>query len=201
MIRNNRFLLIMAVSVLVAAAGLVGWSLLSRSAPAASSVAVPACAAADCAVFPQVDGRNLLGEDITLPNFFDGKVNMVVMPFSQDQQVEAADWLSLVEELAERYEGFAYYNVAAMPAVNPAIRTMITGGMAAAIPEDDIKSIVVMLFLEDVEAFIQALNIDESEALALMLLDIDGNVLWQGGGAYDEAVADEIRREVARRLE
>lgn len=192
---------------LVIAIGLVillllgGWLVATRRAPAASTVVVQDCSAGDCAVFPQVTGRNLAGDEVTLPDFFDGEISIVVMPFSQDQQVAAADWLPLVQQLADEHAAFRYYNVAAMPAVNPALRTMISGGMAAAVPDDELKAIIVTLFLEDVDIFTAALDIESTDALALLLLDAEGGVLWQGAGTFDDALADEIRAEVAARLE
>jgi hypothetical protein len=62
-------------------------------------------------VFPTVSGSNLLRQKITLPQDFQGKFNLVFIPFEQWHQTEVNSWMPLASELEQKFESLVYYEL------------------------------------------------------------------------------------------
>lgn len=150
-----------------------------------------------CLVMPTVSGDNLDGETLTLPDDFAGTYNLVVMPFDREQQVRAADWVPLFQDLAQRHDAVAYYNVAALPDLAPAIRFMVTTGLNAAVQDPAIRQATVILYLEQQEAFVDALAVTDTETIQVFISNAAGEVLWRGAGDYNAALGDELSAALA----
>ena len=61
--------------------------------------------------FPTVSGSNLLREKLTLPQDFQGRLNLVFIPFERWHQTGSGFLEALAEELEEKYEGLVYYEL------------------------------------------------------------------------------------------
>ena len=61
--------------------------------------------------FPTVHGSNLLRQKLTLPQDFQGRMNLVFIPFERWQQVEVDSWGILAEGLEKTHEGLVYYEL------------------------------------------------------------------------------------------
>ena len=94
--------------VIVVVAG-IGLALLviGRGAPVVSSVAISdqPCSA-PCLRFPTVSGENLPGQSFNLPADFAGASVLVIVPFDENQQVQAQTWLPYARELAQAHPTF-----------------------------------------------------------------------------------------------
>lgn len=169
-----------------------------NAAPGTSSIQLASCMqsdAGDCIRFPTVSGETLSGNTVTLPDFFSGQYNLVILPFDREQQEDVVNWLPFVQALQGQYDGLAYYSIGALPDVAAPVRLMISGGMRLAV-EPAVQEVAVLLYLEDQQAFADALNISSLEQTQLLILDEQGDVLWQTSGVYHEALADTIREQV-----
>lgn len=169
----------------------------SLNAPAASGVEVAACIQADggtCIRFPSVTGTNLVGETLNLPDDF-AALTLVLMPFDEAQTTRMAAWLPLAQELAAQHPTFAYYNVPTLKEVEPLVRLAITGGMVLAVPRD-VHPVTVMLFLEDKELFLEALNVPDIDEPQAFLLNDSGEVIWRVRGDYSDEAAASLRAAV-----
>lgn len=168
-------------------------------APETSQMELASCMQSetgDCLRFPTVSGDTLNGETVTLPAFFTGQYNLVILPFDREQQEGVIDWLPFVQDLQAEYDGLAYYSVGALPDVAAPVRLMISGGMRLAV-EPAVRDVSVLLYLEDQLAFANALGVSSLEEAQLLILDRHGDVIWQASGAYSDTLANRIREQVA----
>ncbi len=184
------------VVVLIAVVGLV-LIILDRSAPGVSSVQTSnrpcITAAQDCLRFPTISGQNLLGETMTLPADFSGQSVLVIVPFDENQQVQAQTWLPLANEIAAGDPSFADYDVAVFPDMAAPMRALIRGGMIVTISDEHLRAVTITAFLDDLAPFLSSLNIPNTDTMQVFLLNGDGEVLWRGSGAYSDAQGAELR--------
>jgi hypothetical protein len=183
--RRTTLLITVCIALIIIAVALA----LAVTAPGTSQVTVTRCLTAadtgDCLRFPTVSGTNLLDEAFTLPADFAGDLVLVVVPFTDAQQILAESWLQPARDLAAQHPGLAYYNTAIFTAINPALRVVIRAGMSLAIGDEALRAVTLTLFLDDRDAFLQALAIPDPDELEVFLLNTDGEVLWRGRGIHD----------------
>jgi hypothetical protein len=169
------------------------------NAPDSSGVRVSSCIESDggaCIKFPAVTGTNLLGTAYNLPQDFAGAYNLVVISFDEAQTVRAEGWLPLARELAGQVPDFAYYSLPTLKAMTPLVRGIITGGMNVVIPDENLREITIMLFLDDLDAFLSGLSINDTSQLHLFLLNAAGEVVWQASGDYSDTTGKDLRAAV-----
>lgn len=159
---------------------------------------ITAIANDSCLRFPLISGLNLRNAEMTFPTDFVGDYNFVIVPFSDEQQVNAETWLPLARELAEANPSLKYYNIPVFPDINPAIRVVIRAGLVVAIADPELQAISVTVFLENRDAFLAALNIPDVEAIQVFLVNREGDVLWRGSGLYDDTQGELLRRFVEK---
>jgi hypothetical protein len=168
--RRTTLLITVCIALIIIAVALA----LAVTAPGTSQVTVTRCLTAadtgDCLRFPTVSGTNLV---------------LVVVPFTDAQQILAESWLQPARDLAAQHPGLAYYNTAIFTAINPALRVVIRAGMSLAIGDEALRAVTLTLFLDDRDAFLQALAIPDPDELEVFLLNTDGEVLWRGRGIHD----------------
>ncbi|RMG85413.1 MAG: hypothetical protein D6712_09520 [Chloroflexi bacterium] len=189
--RTRRFWLgIIVIAGVLIFSGIVTLRVL---APPSSDVGLRHCIAddsGDCLRFPQIRGLNLNGEPRILPDDFGGKLNFMVIAFTEDQLLEAQEWLPQAQALAEQRPDFAYYSLSVLPDIDPTVRLFVLAGLTLLIPDETLRDVSLLAYLEDIDAFLSALNIADRETIVALLLDENGEILWRADGAYsDEAAA------------
>lgn len=197
--RHNTILTITWLLVLLAM-GVVWW-LNGRTLDATEIVieapsARPAClsdAQDACLQLPIVTGVTLDNESITFPNAFVSDYHLVVMPFDREQQVLAVTWLPFVQEMVATHEAVQYWNIAALPELNIAIRALVMGGMSASIQDEPVRAQVAALFLTDQPAFMAALGIADDSLIQTLLMDRDGVVYHRESGAFTPQKGESMR--------
>lgn len=172
--------------------------LLFARAPDASKVETDAAACESCLPFPQISGENLPGDLFQLPADFAGETVLVIVPFDEEQQVSAAGWLPLARELANSEANFAYYNVPVFPAMSAPLRTIIRTGMSITITDSELRERTITVFLEDLDAFLTALEIPNMGAMQVFLLNGKHDIIWRGAGSYDDAQGADLRAAVGK---
>jgi hypothetical protein len=184
---------------------LAGAALLLLNAPATTTVTIDTSTTdcpektefGDCAQLPTVTGTNLKNESLTFPAALAGDYTLVVMPFDREQQARAIEYVPLFQTLAQDNEGVAYASIAALPDLSAPIRLLVTGGMNAAVTDDAIRAVTVILYLENQLGFIEALGVPDTEQIQVFIFNQSGQVLWRGAGDYSDAMADDIRAALA----
>lgn len=142
--------------------------------------------------FPQVTSENLNGTSFTLPQGFEGKINLVFIAFIRGQQQQINTWLPLAQELKSQYPEFFYYELPTISRLNPVSRWFINQGMRSGIQDEAARAITITLYL-DKEEFKQALNITSEEIITLLLVDDQGTVLWRTTGSRSTEKEQDMR--------
>lgn len=146
-----------------------------------------------CLRLPVVSGVDVDNDAITFPEAFDSAYMLIVMPFDREQQVNAITWLPIFQELSAEYDNINFYNIAALPELNLAIRALVMGGMSAGIREDGVRDRTTVLFLQEQDRFLEALTIENTEQIAVFIMGQDGIVFYRDSGAFTTEAGDALR--------
>jgi hypothetical protein len=136
--------------------------------------------------FPEVQGSNLQGRRFALPGDFEGEFNIVLIAFKRCQQYDANTWLPLLKRLRRQYPALRYYELPTIDELPRLRQVMLDMGMRMGIPDRPTREMTITLYL-DKDAFRRALDIPHEDAIAVLVVDRDGQVLWRTLGAYNEA--------------
>ncbi len=117
--------------------------------------------------FPIVTGNNLNREKFEFPRDFAGKVNLVIIPFQQKQQLDVNTWIPFAKEIEYTFPAFVYYELPTIYQLPTLSRTFINEGMRAGIPDETARQRTITLYL-DKETFKQALNIASENQIYLI---------------------------------
>jgi hypothetical protein len=133
--------------------------------------------------FPEVSGYNLMREEFIFPEDFEGKYNLVLIPFQQVQQRDVNTWIPPAQELERTVPGLVYYELPTIYELPTLSRTFINEGMRAGIPDQTARERTITFYL-DKEEFKKALGITTEAEIQVFLVDKEGNILWQEEGLY-----------------
>jgi len=133
--------------------------------------------------FPTVSGYNLNREEFEFPRDFGGTLNLVIIPFKQEQQIIVNTWISTMQEIEAAVPGFIYYELPTIYEMPMLSRTFLNEGMRAGIPDETARQRTITLYL-DKASFKNALDIQTEDDIYLLLVDQKGNILWRSTGEY-----------------
>jgi hypothetical protein len=192
-VRNRRIW----ISLLMIAICAVGLALIWFT-PATSPVnSLCISSQSDCSnQLPTITGSNLAGQTQTFPAAFTQPYQLVVMPFNRDQQTRVLDFVPLFQELSASRPDLGYYSLAALPDLSAPIRLLVTGGMNAVMSDPAVREAAYIFYLEDQPAFLQALDLPDTDAIRVYLFDQAGHVLWQSSGDFSPELVDAIRKAI-----
>lgn len=154
----------------------------------------------DCLVMPSVTGLTSDSVEVNFPEQFIADYHLVVMPFDREQQVLSVTWLPLFQELANDYGNVQYWSIAALPELNSAIRFLVLTGISAGISDDEVRQQVTVLFLEQQDTFIDALAIENVDAIQAFIMDSNGVVYYRAIGEFTTEKGDNFREALDRLL-
>ena len=141
--------------------------------------------------FPEIAGRTLQGEDVTLPHAFAGARNVVIVAFEQRHQAAVDSWVPWLEAQAGDHPGLRFYELPTIARRWAPFRPFIDGGMARAIQVPEILERTITVY-GDRRAVTGPLGIDDLSEISVFLVDADGTVRWRGTGSFDPDVAEEL---------
>ena len=133
--------------------------------------------------FPTVNGSNLLREKLTLPRDFQGKLNLVFIPFEQWQQMEVDSWMGLAKELEDQFDGLVYYELPTIQSRNTFYKMFINEGMRAGIPNPKTRERTITLYLDKAD-FRAALDMTDEEHIYILVIDRQGKEFFRARGPY-----------------
>ena len=134
-------------------------------------------------IFPTVNGSNLLRKKLTLPQDFQGKFNLLFIPFQQWQQMEVDSWMALAKDLEEQPNGLVYYELPTIQTRNSFYKMFINEGMRAGIPNPKTRERTITLYLDKAD-FRAALDMTDEEHIYVLVIDHQGNELFRTRGPY-----------------
>lgn len=135
-------------------------------------------------IFPTVSGSNLLRQKLTLPRDFQGKLNLVFVPFYQWQQLEVNSWIPFAQELEGKLSGFYYYELPTIQRMNRLSQLFINEGMRAGIPNQTSRERTITLYINKTD-FRQSLEMRDEDHIYIFLINQQGEVAFSARGSYD----------------
>jgi hypothetical protein len=127
--------------------------------------------------FPEVEGRSLEDEVVTLPSGLEGELNLLAVAFHRTHQRDVDTWIPLFRRLEGEVEGLAGYEIPTISGGWKPVRKFIDGGMKAAIPDPLTRSRTVTVY-GDVGRVTDALRLPDRDEIAVLLCNRAGEVLW-----------------------
>ena len=191
--RRSTLLALIALILIIFVAG-AAWLMI---APPTTDITVRACVTGvdnACLTLPRVIGDNLDGETITLPDDISSDYALLVVPFDREQQTQAANWLPVYQDIVAEHDNLSYYSVAILVVESP-FRPLVVGGMSVAIADPAVRQAVMIAFVEesDQQDALAALNHAAESSLLALLVNRQGEVLWQHVGVYEPSAAEDLR--------
>jgi hypothetical protein len=141
--------------------------------------------------FPRLDARDLEGRGRSLPDDFEGPSNLVVVAFRREQQAMVDTWVAWFEEISAAYPGLRCYEVPVLAALWSPARGFIDGGMARAVREREARRRTLTVYT-DVRRVTDALAIDDTGTVTVLLVGADGRVRWRTTGPITEIAGAEL---------
>jgi hypothetical protein len=135
--------------------------------------------------FPTVKGSNLLRQKLTLPQDFQGKLNLIFIPFERWHQMEVDSWSTLAEELEEKYEGLVYYELPTLQNGGPIYKVFLNEGMRAGIPNPKTRERTITLYLDKAD-FRAALGLPDEKHIYILVVDRQGNEFFRARGPFSQ---------------
>lgn len=133
--------------------------------------------------FPTVSGSNLLRKKLTLPKEFQGKLNLLFIPFEQWQQMEVDSWMALAAELEEQANDLFYYELPTIQTRNSFYKMVINEGMRVGIRNQKTRERTITLYLDKAD-FFAALGIKDEEHIYVLVVDRQGKEFFRTRGLY-----------------
>jgi hypothetical protein len=147
--------------------------------------------------FPTVNGSNLLREKLTLPQDFQGKFNLIFIPFEQWQQMEVDSWMALAKELEGQFDDLAYYELPTIQSRNSISKMFINEGTRAGIPNPKTRERTITLYLDKAD-FRAALGMSDEEHIYILVIDRQGNELFRARGPYSREGEAALRQALSK---
>jgi hypothetical protein len=147
--------------------------------------------------FPTVRGSNLLRQQLTLPQDFQGSLNLLFIAFEQWHQMEVDSWLPLVKELEQQVSGLYYYELPTIQSRSSLSKWFINEGMRAGIPNPKTRERTITLYL-DKKNFRKVLELTNEEHIYILVVDPQGKVLFRLQGQYTQEGATSLRQALIR---
>ena len=143
--------------------------------------------------FPTVHGSNLLRQQLTLPDDFQGRINLLFIAFEQWQQMEVDSWIPLAKDLEQQVAGLYYYELPTIQARNHFYQWFINEGMRAGIPNPKTRERTITLYL-DKRKFRKALELTNEEHIYILMVDREGQVLYRLQGPRSRDTESDLRQ-------
>jgi hypothetical protein len=165
-----------------------------------SSVEIGACLSQKgdeaCILFPTFSGQNLDGDEITFPDIFSTDYSLVITLFTRAQYEEIKPWLPVARDLADNHDQITYYGIALTPDIAPVARVASALGTKALL-DNEFHPHVVMVFLENRDLFLEAVDIPNFDVSQFFIVNASGEVVWRITGNFTESKSTLLQEQVA----
>ena len=141
--------------------------------------------------FPQLDARDLEGRHRSLPDDFEGSSNLVVVAFRREQQAMVDSWVAWFEGISAAHPELRCFEVPVLATRWSPARGFIDGAMARAVRDRDARRRTLTVYT-DIRRVTDALAIDDTGTVTVLLVGADGRVRWRTTGPVAEAAGAEL---------
>ena len=142
--------------------------------------------------FPHLAARDLEGRSLELPDAFSGTSNLVIVAFRREQQAMVDSWVAWWETIAAEHPSLRCYEIPVIATRWSPARPVIDGGMAQAVRAQEARRRTLTVYT-DVRRVTDALAIDATDTVTVLLVDADGRLRWRTTGPVSEHSGSELR--------
>ena len=143
--------------------------------------------------FPRLAARDLDGNAVSLPEDFSGECNLVLVAFQREQQSIVDSWIAWFESRSSELASLRCYELPVIATRWSPARPFIDGGMARAVRDRDARRRTLTVYT-DVRRVTDALAIDDTNTVTVLLVDASGRVCWRTTGPANDAAGSELLR-------
>lgn len=133
-------------------------------------------------LFPTVQGENLSGRKMLLPDDFAGQANIVIVAFRREQQLLVNSWIPVIQQLELKYPELHTYELPTISTGYKLMKWIIDNGMRSGIKDTKTRDHTVTLFT-DTEKFRKDLDLETDDTIYALLVDSSGSVRWKISGS------------------
>jgi ATP10 protein len=141
---------------------------------------------------PHLAARDLEGRSLELPGAFSGASNLVIVAFRREQQSMVDSWIAWWETIAAEHPSLQCYEIPVIATRWSLARPVINGGMAQAVRAQEARSRTFTVYT-DVRRVTDALGIDATDTVTVLLVDADGRLRWRTAGPVSEHSGSKLR--------
>ncbi len=141
--------------------------------------------------FPHLAARDLEGRSLELPDAFSGLSNLVVVAFRREQQAMVDSWVAWWETFAAERPSLRCYEIPVIATRWSPARAAIDGGMARAVRAREARRRTLTVYT-DVRRVTDALAINATDTVTVLLVDGDGRLRWRTTGPVSEHSGSEL---------
>lgn len=150
--------------------------------------------------FPRVTGSNLDGARFSLPNDFEGVLNIILIAFRREQTVLIEGWISCLEDLIKKYPDLRYYELPVLSKSYSPFRWWIDGGMRAGIVDETARRRTITVYTRK-RVFKSQLGILSEENIYVLLVDQKGKVFLRLEGEFTEEKSHQLQNAAGQLLD
>lgn len=147
-------------------------------------------------IFPTMRGNTVNGAPRVLPRDFAGRLNVVLIAYTQDQQYDVDSWTSFLDRLRAEQPDLGIYEVPVVRRYPYLQRKLLDYWMYTGIPDPAVRDRTITLYT-DVDAFNRALNLPGPQSIYVLLVDANGTVLWRTAGRFNASKAQALVHAIA----
>lgn len=141
-------------------------------------------------LFPEVRGKNLKGETISLPEQYRGRTVLMLVGYTQKAQFDIDRWILGALQADVQADIVELPTIAGM--MPQMVQGFIDNGMRKGIPQSDWASVVTIY--EDAPKIISALGNDRPQSAYAVLLDKNGRIVWSTNAGYSPSQVLELKK-------
>lgn len=135
--------------------------------------------------FPSIQGENLLGKKVTVPEAWNGHSTVVVIGFTHASQTQTKAWAARLRS------EFNTYSIAVLEDAPRLVRGMAVRGIKGDVPQSDRDRFLVIFQGE--KELKQAVGFERPDDAYLVLVDSSGLIRWRFHGPLSESAFDELK--------
>lgn len=143
--------------------------------------------------FPMVTGISLLGDEVTLPGGFEGKVNLVSMGFERGHQNDIDTWIEALPAMQRDAPALRFYEVPVIYEAGPLFRWWLNNGMRIGVVDEAARRRTITVYT-DRERFKDAVRLEDIEEIQTLLLDREGRIVSRWAGRLEDAARKDVVR-------
>ena len=140
--------------------------------------------------FPQVRGKSLSSEVITIPDSYSGKPTVLLIGYLQKAQFDIDRWILGILQADIEVQIVEVPTIAGM--MPQMVQGFIDNGMRSGIPKNDWASVVTVY--EDASKVIEAIGNERPQSAHVVLLNQTGKIVWTSNLGYSALQVLELKK-------